>query len=286
MGWRLTESVEEFLAAAGDFLASRPVENTVLVTVCDTLRVRGATAFGDGFPLFGWWQSGGGHVEGAFLHTPPHGLLMTAIPPRAVEPLVASWPRSRSLLGVNADERTATLFASSWRRRTAASAQVHRREHLYRLGRLAPPSPAPAGRSRVAETADRELLAAWMAAFWAETGDVAGNAAGRVDDRLEYGGLSLWDVDGVPVAMAGGTRPLGGTIRVGPVYTPARFRRRGYAAAVTAAVSRAALDAGVATILLFTDLANPASNGIYRRLGFVAVEDRVALRFAPSATLG
>ena len=68
-------------------------------------------------------------------------------------------------------------------------------------------------------------------------------------------------------------------IRVGPVYTPPDLRRRRYAAGVTAAVTRAALDAGVAEILLFTDLANPTSNGIYQRLGYHPVEDRVMLSF-------
>jgi predicted GNAT family acetyltransferase len=82
------------------------------------------------------------------------------------------------------------------------------------------------------------------------------------------------------VSMAGLTRQVAGTIRVGPVYTPPGLRRRGYAGAVTAAVSRAALDAGADEVLLFTDLANPTSNSLYQRLGFQPVEDRVLMSFA------
>jgi predicted GNAT family acetyltransferase len=48
---------------------------------------------------------------------------------------------------------------------------------------------------------------------------------------------------------------------------------------VTWAVSRAALDAGVTGVLLFTDLANPTSNALYQRLGYRAVSDRTMYSF-------
>jgi predicted GNAT family acetyltransferase len=73
--------------------------------------------------------------------------------------------------------------------------------------------------------------------------------------------------------MAGVTPMVAGQIRVAPVYTPAHLRGRGYAGAVTAEVSRAALAAGAAEVLLFTDLANPTSNALYQRIGYRAVAD-------------
>jgi GNAT superfamily N-acetyltransferase len=72
-------------------------------------------------------------------------------------------------------------------------------------------------------------------------------------------------------------------VRVGPVYTPPELRGHGYASAVTAAVSRQALDAGAAQVLLFTDLANPVSNAIYQRIGYRPVEDRTVLAFSAGA---
>ena len=62
-------------------------------------------------------------------------------------------------------------------------------------------------------------------------------------------------------------------MRVGPVYTPPDGRRRGYAEAVTAAVTARALARGRRFCFLFTDLANPTSNGIYRRIGYRPVCD-------------
>lgn len=79
--------------------------------------------------------------------------------------------------------------------------------------------------------------------------------------------------------MAGFRRPGAGVARIGPVYTPPGQRRHGYAAAATAAVTRAVLDTGVAGVVLFTDLASPAAVALYPRLGYQPVADRIMLGF-------
>ena len=71
------------------------------------------------------------------------------------------------------------------------------------------------------------------------------------------------------------TRPSKITYRAGC----GSCRRYKTSPAVTAAVSRAALDAGAAEVLLFTDLANPTSNSLYQNLGYHPAEDRVVLSF-------
>jgi len=75
---------------------------------------------------------------------------------------------------------------------------------------------------------------------------------------------------------------VAGMVRVGPVYTPPEWRGRGYAGAATAAVSQAAVDAGVREVVLYTDLANSTSNALYQRLGYRPVEDRVIFSFEPA----
>ena len=73
--------------------------------------------------------------------------------------------------------------------------------------------------------------------------------------------------------MAVAHPPVGGVSRIGPVYTPPDARGRGYGSAATAAASRDILDAGDVACL-YTDLANPTSNKIYRRSATAAVLDR------------
>ena len=83
----------------------------------------------------------------------------------------------------------------------------------------------------------------------------------------------FWEDGGAAVSMAGfgGRTPNG--VRIGPVYTPPELRGRGYASALTAALTQRLLDGGLRFCFLFTDLANPTSNSIYQRIGYEPVSD-------------
>jgi GNAT superfamily N-acetyltransferase len=280
MAWTLTGSLRDYVAAAGEFLRSRPVHNTIQLTALESLRARGASAFGDVAPLFGWWRAAAAEVTAALLHTPPYPVLLTGLPEHSAGALAEALAAcGRQLPGVNAQPGDAAAFAAAWSRLTGAGTQVFRRSRLFRLEQLQAPVPFPRGAARVAAAADRDLLGSWIDVFTEELADLGGPGRGIVDDQLSYGGLTLWEVDGAAVSLAGCTRPAVGVVRVGPVYTPPDHRGHGYGGAVTAAVSQAALDAGASHVVLFTDLANPTSNALYQRLGYRPVEDRVVLRF-------
>ena len=283
MTWTLTEDVVEYLAAAGDFLRSRAAENTVILTATEAIRARGATAFGPDDPLFGWWAAPGGPVTAAFMHTPPYGLALTTMPAEVAAALAGALAdRGRFPAGVSASTDVGPSFAAAWELRTGQPARVGRRMRLFRLGRLLPPDPPP-GRARLAAPADSGLLLDWLEAFRQEADPGAGPAAeGMVADRLSYGGLTLWETGDGPVSLAGVTRAVAGQARIGPVYTPPARRGQGFGGAVTAAVSQAARNAGVAEVLLYTDLANPTSNALYQRLGYEPVSDGVLLVFLPA----
>jgi GNAT superfamily N-acetyltransferase len=269
--WRLTADLDEYLTLAGPFLAARPVEHTLLLSVTDTLRRRGLHAFGDDAPLFGWWLYDGG-VAGAFLQTPPWGLAVSELPAAAVPALADALAR-RPLPSVNGEASVASAFAAA----RGAPHTVKRRERLYRLGTLVPPHPPPPGRAVPAAEVPRELLVEWVGAFQIEIGESADTAARVVENRLES--LRVWERDGAPVCLAGATPPVAGTTRIGPVYTPPGERSRGYAGALTAAVCREALDAGVESVALFADVANATSTGLYTRLGFAPLQDRLYIVF-------
>jgi predicted GNAT family acetyltransferase len=63
------------------------------------------------------------------------------------------------------------------------------------------------------------------------------------------------------------------------VYTPPELRGRGYASALTAALTEQLLQRR-RFCYLYTDLANPTSNSIYRRIGYRPVTDITLWRFA------
>jgi GNAT superfamily N-acetyltransferase len=277
MGWHTTTSAEVFLDLAGAFLRARPVENTLPLNIAGTLREHGPHHFGAGDPLFGWYATDGGRVDGAFLQTPPFPLLVTAVPEGAMAELAALLS-GRPLSGVNALTADAQAFRVAWCDRTGARARVRQQHRLFRLAELTPLEP-PAGAARVAGPGDRALLIDWLAAFFHDVGEPPREVEPLVDDRIGYGGMTLWEVDGTPVSMAGVSPPHAGIVRVVSVYTPPDHRGRGYGGAVTATVTRAALDAGADDVVLFTDLANPTSNALYQRLGYRPVEDRSLVEF-------
>lgn len=274
--WHVTEDLDAFRSRADPFLRSRPDLHTSVLTVVETLRKGGARTYGEQAPWFGVLEEHG-QVRAACFRTPPHRLVTTPLTAAQADSLAAHLlAHGRPVSGVNAIRETADAFAGSWCRRTGATTRP--RPHgtrLHRLAALTPPDPAPPGRARIAGEADRELLALWFDEFQEAIGEPGRQDAGAwTDTRLAYGGLTVWETpDGTPVSMAGISPLLAGMIRVAPVHTPAPLRRRGYAAAVTAAVSRTALDRGADQVLLFTDLANPTTNALYRRLGYVPVAD-------------
>ncbi|GGY26348.1 N-acetyltransferase [Streptomyces djakartensis] len=283
--WHLTHGLDDFLTRADGFLRSRPALHTVPLTVTETLRTRGPHVYGDGIPEFGVLERDG-TVRAAFFRTPPHWLNLTSLTAEEAGTLAARLAAlGRPLPGVSADRDTAGAFVEAWRRHTGATAVLRQRQRLYRLGTLNVPRPLPPGGPRTAVESDRELLVHWHEEFAEAVGaGTVRDAEEWADARIAHGGITLWVTpDGAPVAMAGTTPQVAGQTRVAPVYTPPHHRGRGYAGAATAEVSRAALAAGAREVVLFTDLANPTSNGLYQRIGYRPVADFAVYDFTPRA---
>ncbi|MGW0882295.1 GNAT family N-acetyltransferase [Streptomyces sp. NPDC002671] len=272
--WHLTEDVDDFLARAEDFLRSRPALHTTPLTLTEKLRTRRTDAYAEA-TVFGRLESGG-EVRAVFYRPPSHRLTLTPLSPEHADALAAHLADlGHSLSGVTADHDTATAFAAAWQRHTSAAPVPSWWGRLHRLGTLTPPEPLPDGRGRVVDAQDHEQLIRWCSEFVAAVGEAPSPDAGSwADSRFADKHFTFWETpDGTPVSMAGSTSMVGGMIRVDPVYTPAHLRGRGYAGAVTVEVSRAALTAGATDVVLFTNPANPTSNALYQRIGYVPVAD-------------
>ena len=282
MAWQLTEDLETFLSTAGGFLHARPAANTIMLTAMERLGAKGAGAYGDVTPLFGWRPGPGGAVAAAFMHTPPYPVVLTDMPDAAAAELAADLAgRGHQIPGVNATPAPGAAFAATWQAHTGQPAHIGMRMRLYALDTLLPPDPGPPGTARIADATDRDLLLAWLDAFQDEAQPAGPNETQRVvNDRIGWGGLLLWEHEGRPVSLAGRNRTVAGQARVGPVYTPPDLRSRGFGAAATAAITQAALDDGAEGVVLFTDLNNPTSNTLYQRLGYRPVSDWTVIRFA------
>ncbi|MGA4947792.1 GNAT family N-acetyltransferase [Streptomyces lydicamycinicus] len=278
--WHLTEDVDDFLARAGEFLRSRPALHTTPLTTIERLRTRGTDAFGTPAPVLGRLERAG-KVHATFCLI--RGLSLTHLAPEHADTLAAHLATlGHSLPFVSADHGTATAFAEAWQRRTGATPTLRDRIRLYRLGALAPPTPVPEGRARLVGERDREQLMLFLREFTTDVREaVTIDAASWAGTRFADKHFTFWETpDGTPVSVAGATSMVGGMVRVDPVYTPAHLRGRGYAGAVTAEVSQAALTAGATDVVLYADPANPTSNALYQRLGYLPIAEWAVYDFA------
>ena len=100
-----------------------------------------------------------------------------------------------------------------------------------------------------------------------------------IDHRLtaDDAGAVLWEDEQI-VSLAAFGNPTPNGIRIGPVYTPPEYRRRGYASALVAELSERLL-AKRRFCFLFTDLANPTANRIYEQIGYRRVCEAAEIVF-------
>jgi predicted GNAT family acetyltransferase len=232
---------------------------------------------------FMWLLEEDGQVVGAAARTPPHNMVVAQPLDHRALPVLA-----RSLLdegielpGVTGARPEVDEFASVWTAVSERPPRLRMAQGIYRLTSVLPVT-GVTGRMRSAERADRDLLIEWVAAFQGEAlpEDTAADWGQWVDRRLGpgLGGLFLWgDPEPVSLAGYGGATPNGA--RVGPVYTPPKHRGRGYASALVAEMSAWILAEGNRFCFLYTDLANPTSNRIYRRIGYELVCESAELAF-------
>lgn len=280
------ESVDDFLAAAGDFLAAREAEHNLIFGICSFLRR--SPELVEHPPRFVVVTDAAGGVVAALLQTPPQNPVLSMTDHAEAVDLLVDALVGEDLPGVLGATDVAARFSERWRARTGGDARVQTAERIYRLERVTPPQPPPSGRWRLAQGGDRELIARWVIAFSEEAlpgeppppdpDGVAGRWVDRVG-RLGY----LWEDGGRVVSMVGAAGETPNGIRIGPVYTPPEYRGHGYASALTAAASQDQLDGGRRFVFLFTDLANPTSNKIYRAIGFEPVCDVDMYRFEAGA---
>ncbi len=198
--------------------------------------------------------------------------------PRAVLAIVnAIVEDGVTLPGVNGDAATAASFAGQWSERCKSAAVPFQGTRLYELLELGEVPPTE-GHLRQAGPGDRSLMILWTRAFQDEIGESANDTELRVDRALAAGQIWLWEQNGETTSMAVGRAPVQGVVRLSGVYTPPEKRKHGYAAACVHALSKH-LRGGGHRCILYTDLANPTSNSVYRRIGYRAVAEALRYRF-------
>ncbi|MGH2596663.1 MAG: GNAT family N-acetyltransferase [Actinomycetota bacterium] len=241
------------------------------------------------YPAFHLWLAiHDGRPVGLALRTEPYNVLLAEpLVDGAVDALADAAVLDAELLpGVTANLPWAGRFADRVEALTDRAAEHTLGEGVWQLTTVAD-VPVPSGIARVATPGDRDLLRGWLRAF---ADEALPPEPPRDDARMDLdidlhlegkgGAFWLWE-DGVPVSMSGHRCIPGVGSRIGPVYTPPLNRGRGYATRLVAEHSAARLAAGDEACFLFTDLANPTSNAVYARIGYIQVCEAAMYTFRP-----
>jgi len=259
------------LSRAGEFLASEPVRHNLILSLLGARLTRPE-------PGRYWVAMDRDKAVGVVLQSPlTFPATLTSMESRVIAAMVdAIADAGVSLPGVNGDAATAASFAGQWTERCKAAAIPFQGNRLYELLEVGE-VPYIEGTLRQAVPSDRGLIIHWTRVFETEIGEPANDTELRVERALAARQLWLWE-DSEAVSMASSREPIEGVVRLSGVYTPADKRKRGYAAACVHALSKHRRDAGYRCIL-YTDLGNPTSNSIYRRIGYRAVAEILRYRF-------
>lgn len=277
--------VEDFYERAERFLIEREAQHNLIIGICSGL-MRHPERVAQRPYLASVEEDD--QVVATAIRTPPHNLVLSQVDASEALSLIARDVREQcpNLPGVLGSKLASSSFADVWRELSSQPYRKGMAQRIYQLEVVKPVSGVP-GKLRCATKADRDLLVNWFAALVREAQgeDASAREAGhRIDAFLDVGtnGVYLWE-DEKPVSMAGHTGPTPNGIRINLVYTPLEHRRKGYASACVAALSQLLLDEGRRYCFLFTDLANPTSNHIYRAIGYEPLSDQEEYKFVQAS---
>jgi uncharacterized protein len=208
--------------------------------------------------------------------TPPFKLLLHSnikIPSEQFRLIAEDVQKRITIPGILTASNHALLFAEIWQKLTGIPFKLGMSERIYKLEKVTFPRNV-SGEMRIATLSDLELICKWMLEFHDEAipNDPLTEFSDFARKKIENGDIFFLE-DKEIVSMVSKARPNINGISVNLVYTPTRFRRKGYASALVAMLSQYLLDSGWKYITLFTDLSNPTSNNIYQKVGFKPVCD-------------
>nr|WP_155895021.1 GNAT family N-acetyltransferase [Bacillus sp. 123MFChir2] len=132
---------------------------------------------------------------------------------------------------------------------------------------------------RRVELKEKDVIEDWVYHFCEDVNlaitkeEAVHTAAELIESQRLFG----WEVEGRLVSMAAVTRPTKCNITINFVYTPEAERKKGYAFNCVSALSQRMLDNGYEMTSLYTDLANPTSNKIYKEIGYELITESVLL---------
>jgi uncharacterized protein len=282
MSWSLCVDVDEFLEKRRWALLVDESANCLAWAVIERSKTEGPDGAGYTFLTFDEGHASSAHafikVNGGEQH-----LVLGQMSCAQAELLLGFVESQGIRLGIVEGPREATLtFAQGWALTAGRFHHLQLNLGLYELTHLKMVD-LEGGRLYQATEAHRERLTEYITGFCRDCFPEQPMAQEMIEARvtrfITQRRAHFWQTsDQELVAMAAVVRESPNTASISWVYTAPSHRKRGYAARIVAALSQAQLDDGKRACNLHTDLSNPTSNGVYRRIGYEQIAERINVK--------
>ena len=221
-------------------------------------------------------------AELIFLRTLPHNLLIAgeSVTKELITFAVHKFKEEGfKFPGVTGEKQVAEQFAEEWKKATGIEHSIGMEQGIYKLTELSS-IPLTKGHLRLAVQSDHLLVSNWIQEFSEYTVESPSyeDCKKMAEEYIQQQSLYIWVDHDEPVSMVKKARPTQNGIVITLVYTPKEHRRKGYASSSVFSLSKQLLNE-YAFCSLYTDLKNPTSNSIYKKIGYQWVCESVMIQF-------
>lgn len=279
------EDIDEFCDYTYEFLINKEAENNLLFAILNAIRSN-ASRFGEDKPILTTVIEDN-EIKLVSLRTLPYNQVLSYTNDiNTIDVLVDELlKKNMKLPGVLGIKNGAGRFTQLWCKNKDLNPHLIRNERIYKLEEV---NEETLGNKTfiIGSEVNQELILKWGREFILEALPETNEA--RLQSNLKQITEDIKNerifllLDGnkvVSMARKAGKTPNGNLVNF--VYTPPPLRRRGYATECVAKLSKRLLEEGNKFCFLFTDLKNPTSNSIYKKIGYCPVIDVDGYEFLP-----
>lgn len=192
-------------------------------------------------------------------------------------------PLNISLEGVVGLPYTSETFSEIYSQKNGLSCKLSMRQGLYELKKVLMPE-LDGEQLIVASTNEAKTCHDYMLGFVSDcfpNHKSPREEAQKISENLltNKNLYLLKNKTGEFVSMIGNSRNSPNGASISYVYTPKIHRRNGYGSKITALLSQKLLDQGFKFCNLYTDLLNPTSNSIYKKIGYEMIGENKHISF-------
>ncbi len=218
----------------------------------------------------------------ASVMTPPRDLIVASseMNEQAISLLINDLIANKTELpGILAENAVADVFCKKWSKKTGNESRLFRKERAYQLLKCREIK-LSSGQMRLAVKDDMDQIVEWVIEFHKEIHEAITKEGAKhiTEMNIANKDIFVWIDRGI-VSMCASDRESQHSKVINLVYTPPRYREKGYATSCVHNLCRRILYEGKSFCSLFTDLDNQTSNGIYSKIGFDPILDLLHYKF-------